>query len=265
MKTRILSHPAHRALKTTISAATAWLAAQACASAAVVKNLEFNVGPVYPVLEGYHLSGSSSVFTINGGILEQRTYGISGNYSYFFPSVDDYVSGTGPFDSSLPIVLEAKLEILNIEGLAGIYIGLADGDYRYTVKFGTDGILYGGPVSGGLFASYTDLFGEALPDGMQTYRIETSGLGDGSFDFYVDGSLVGMHTGWSEIYNGVDFGDGISGFGNGADANWDYLRVSQLDASSPVPEPGSTVSLALLLAAPLCFRHRRGLRRHRPE
>ncbi len=41
------------------------------------------------------------------------------------------------------------------------------------------------------------------------------------------------------------------------DHNSDFAILGGGEASSPVPEPGSAATLALLLAAPLCFRHRR--------
>ena len=117
------------------------------ANAALIKGLEFNDGGVLPSTESdivfFTNSGSleTSLFSVTGGLLQQRTIGVDGNSSYLFPNVG--VTGGG-LDSSLSTVLEFRVKVIHVSTtspeLGGIRTSVFDGVNRYGATFDSSGI-----------------------------------------------------------------------------------------------------------------------------
>jgi len=200
------------------------------ANATVVKNVEFNVNGVLPSSEsdiGFFNNSSStesSLFSVSGGLLLQRTYSSNGNSSYHSPGV----SITGTLDPSLNLVMEANLKISNIMGTGGAYFQAFDGTNRYQLAFDSLGVnLYG---TQGYVHTSVDV------SQFHTYRFE-SAANSNSYSLYIDGIFQNSTVADVHSLNKFEWGDGITASGNGADADWNYVRVSQTPV---VPEPISS-------------------------
>lgn len=137
-----------------------------------------------------------------------------------------------------------------INGRGGAFFRLFDQANRYTVMFGDSFV--------GLLGSSGFIDISLDVSQFHTNRMESQ-ANTGAYDIYIDGvlSYSGLAPTYVASYNGLNFGDGLTDPGNGADVNWDYLRLSQPIAETAVPEPAS-LPLLLLPAAVLW-----GVRRRR--
>ncbi len=209
------------------------------ANAALVKNLEFNVNGVLPSADSdidfYNNTSSSeaSLYSVSGGLLMQRTFNVNGNASYHWP--DSSGSPSGTLDSTLGVTMEARLQVTAINGSAGAYFQAFDGTSRYQVSFQTGSVSL--LSSSGLVSHSLDI------TQFHTYRMETPGNSD-IMNLFVNDILVLSGTAPVHTLNTFGWGDGITAPGNGADANWDFLRVSQ----NSVPEPSIIALLGIVLA-----------------
>ncbi|MFC1597493.1 PEP-CTERM sorting domain-containing protein [Planctomycetota bacterium] len=219
------------------------------ATAEIVRNIEFSVDGVLPSadpdIDFFNNTGfaEASLYSVSGGLLEQRTRSVDGNASYHWP-------GDSTLDSTVAITMEAKLRVIDIEGTAGAYFQAFDGANRYQVAFLPGAVsLY----TGSGYVSY-DL------DITQphTYRMVTPG-NSSTMNLSVDGSPVLTAAAPSHTANKFEWGDGVSAAGNGANADWDYVRVSQ------VPEPSSLLSLGLGLGLATLFALRKRRKAERPS
>jgi len=214
------------------------------ASATTVKNLEFDTNGVLPSaepdIEFFNSSAQTeaSLYAVNGGFLEQTTFGIgTGNASYGFP--DNTVTGGG-LDPALATIIEARLSISQIEGLGGVIFQVFDGGNRYTVRFDAGGANVQSN-SGNVFVPIASL------SSSHTYRIESPGSSD-ELRFFVDDILELTTTAPSSSLNGFIFGDGQFSAAVNGDANWDFIRVSQVpELPYPVPALGAPAVLILAL------------------
>lgn len=207
----------------------------------VIKHLEFNIDGDLPSSESDIVFfdsppvTESSVFATSGGFLEQRTFSSDGDRVYVFPNAS--VTGGG-LDSSKSTVMEARLQVLNLvtnppQDDGGVVFQVMDGEYRYLALF-TDGGVNIATPSGQDFVPVSNIFQT------HTYRLESPG-GSNTLNFLVDGVLVHTTTGLSTSLNGFDFGDAFAGSVNNADADWDYVRVSQFAAPSSLAVTIDTV------------------------
>jgi hypothetical protein len=211
------------------------------ATAETIRNLEFSVDGVLPSadpdIDLFNNTGSpeASLYSVSGGLLEQRTYSVDGNASYHWP-------GSNTLDSTVEITMEARLKVIDIEGTGGAYFQAFDGTNRYQVAFLPGAVsLYNGSVWVSYSLDITDF---------HTYRMVTPGNSN-TMNLFVDGSPVLTAAAPSHTANKFEWGDGITAAGNGADADWDYVRVSQ------VPEPSTALLLAAGLAGLAAARRRR--------
>ena len=192
--------------------------------------------------EFFNNSGSptSSVFTVENGFLEQRTFEINGNVTYFYPSASDL--GAGDIDPSRDVVMEVRLRILGtpaqsrLNGWGGAFFEVTNGTHRYPIGFvptGFDTSPNEDPLG---LVTGIDIHG------LYTYRIESPADSD-RFTVFQDGRLVFSGVAAPDTrYNHFSFGDGKSPAGNGADVSWDYVMVHQF--------PGRLTPLTMPQLAP---------------
>jgi len=204
--------------------ATALAVGSAWAQGEVVKLLEFDVDGVLPSADteiALFTSGAtateSQVYSVSSGLLQQRSLAPSGTYSYVFP--DTTLSG-GNLDPTKNVVIEWRLRILGIEGRNGAFFDAHDGLNRYSAFF-----LDTGQVR----LSDSTLVPISNISQFHTYRIESLG-NSSTYRFLVDGVLRATANTDLTGSNGFQWGDGLSSVGNGADADWDFVRVSQATA-----------------------------------
>lgn len=219
------------------------------AEAGLIKNFEFNVDGVLPSADPdttvANNSGfpEASLYSVSGGLLQQRTISVNGNISYGVPNAS--LSG-GTLDPTQGFSIEARLRILDIDGLGGAFFQALDGAHRYSVFFGPGAVQV-------LGATGFDAFAIDLTE-FHTYRLET-GANTNAFDFYIDGVLTHSDVaGANASVNGFNFGDGITNPGAGADADWDFVRFSQPIAETAVPEPGVVLIFGSALLGVACVR-----------
>jgi hypothetical protein len=222
------------------------------AEAGLVKNFEFNVDGVLPSADpDMTLANNSgfpeaSLYSVSGGLLQQRTISVNGNISYGVPNAS--LSG-GTLVPTQGFSLEARLRVLDIDGLGGAFFQAFDGAHRYSVFFGPGAVQV-------LGATGFDAFAIDLTE-FHTYRLET-GANTNAFDFYIDGILTHSDVaGANSSVNGFNFGDGITDPGVGADADWDFVRFSQPIAETAVPEPVATLIFSVALIGMAGVRRRR--------
>jgi hypothetical protein len=214
------------------------------ARADLVMNFEFDVEGQLPSANPNILfftdsrASEESLYSVADGMLRQRTFGKIGASSHFYGDIPP-----GELDPALDFTMEVRLRIHRIEGIAAVYFRAIDSVSAYQVwlsPMGATALTSADPIRVSL-----NVFD------FHTYRLESPGNSD-TIRFYVDGVLQGEGIAdTSEItvrhFNGFDWGDGFTALGNGADADWDYLRVTN------VPEPQS-LALLCLAAASLVFR-----------
>lgn len=212
--------------------------------ATIIKNLEFNVDGVFPSsdldigLSNNTGQAESALYSVSGGALQQRTLAFNGNASYGFPN--GFPSGGG-LSAADPFSMEARVNILSIDGLGGAFFQMLDGVHRYSVFFSDNAVNV---LSNSGFQSF------AMDQSQfHTYRIQSEGATN-EFYFYVDGVLT--YTGFaaaSSGSNGFNWGDGITEPGRGADADWDFVRFSQREPVAEVSAPG----VSFMILAAICF------------
>lgn len=195
------------------------------ANAAIIKNIEFNSAGILPSsesdIEFFNNTSSTetSLYSVSGGLLQQQTLSVNGNASYHFP---DTVKPGSEFDASLTTIIEARLRVVDIVGLAGAYFQAFDGGNRYSAFFEPTGLSILTPTGNQSFSINVFDF--------HTYRLVSPANSD-ALNLFVDGTLVANVTAAANSLNGFGFGDGITALGNGANVEWDYVRVSQV----PIP------------------------------
>lgn len=215
-------------------ALAAVFACAASAPATVIKDLEFNIDGNLPSSEPdmafYDNTGFTEgvLYTTSGGLLHQRTLNVTGSAGYAWPDVNLI---TGTLDPTKSLIMEARLRILSINGVGGAFFQAFDGVHRFSVFFEPNGVQIPN------FNSFS--FVPVDVSQFHTYMLETPGSSNIAH-FYIDDNQVASVLVPVIGLNGFDFGDGISASGNGADVDWDYIRVFQ-----DVPEPTSA-GMALL-------------------
>lgn len=203
-------------------------------------SLEFDVNGVLPSstpsVKLYNNTGFSewNLYSVVGGLLNQRTYNVTGNASYLSP---DTALSTGTLDAAMNLTMEARLKIIRINGEGGAFFQAFNGAYVYNAFFVSSGVNVLSSVGFTTIQVDTSQF--------HTYRIESSG-NNNAFKFLIDGNQVfnGLASANTNL-NGFGWGDGISAPSNGADVDWDFVRVSQ---NAPVPLPGAVWLLGSGLA-----------------
>lgn len=227
--------------------------ATAPSNAALVKNYEFNVDGVLPSADpqtsffNNTAQPEAVLYSVSGGLLEQRTLAVNGNASYSLPNNALTGGGLSAGDS---FSIEARLRVLGIGGLGGAFFQLFDGANRFSVFFDAGEVNVLGTTGWNAISLDISEF--------HTYRLESLG-NSAAYDFYIDGALALSATASvNTSLNGFNFGDGITDPGVGANADWDYLRVSQpLSEVSPVPEPAAALALGVGLVTFSMVRRRR--------
>ncbi len=158
-------------------------------------------------------------FAVAKGMLIQTIMPVTGPTGYFFP---DFPPKDGGLDPLLPTVVEARLRIIAIENLGGVWFGALDGQHRYDIRFTKDGPAI----------VITDGEHIVIPANVfefHTYRLESPGY-SGELALYIDGELaevveVPLFTQW----NGMRWGGGTEFSNATGDAEWDFVRITQLE------------------------------------
>jgi hypothetical protein len=206
--------------------------------AVVIKELEFNVDGVLPSadpdIELFNNSGQleSSVFSVSGGLLHQQTFGIVGSVSYFYPNI----SLTGDLNPNLSTTIEARLRIPDIDGRFGADISVFDGGHTYGIDVSPSGIHVNNWWGAPGFPATTVDFVEVDIHDFHTYRLDFDAVRE-TLDVSIDNAIVSSVSVPEGAFkgNGFEFGDGKTAIGNGANAQWDYIRVSQVPVPAALP------------------------------
>ncbi|MSR56041.1 MAG: PEP-CTERM sorting domain-containing protein [Gemmataceae bacterium] len=204
------------------------------ADAEFVRSFQFDVVGRLPSAEHKIVFANNTglreedLYAVSGGLLRQRTFRIDqGNSSYLYPNINDV---DGQLDHAQDFMMEARLQVLAIQGRGGAYFQAFDGVNGYRALFT--------PIGVALSTNIGDINIPADVFQFHSYRLE-SPANSNALRFYVDEVL--RFEGTAEpttTLNGFGWGDGITARGNSADVDWDYLRIS----NAPVPEP-STLTL----------------------
>ncbi len=194
-------------------------------NATIIKNIEFNSAGILPSsepdIEFFNNTTSTevSLYSVSGGLLQQQTFSVNGSTAYLFPDITQLGGGINP---GLTTIIEARLKVVDIDGLGGAYFQAFDGGNRYSAFFEPSGIALSTSTGNQSFSM--DVFD------FHTYRLVSSANSD-ALNLFVDGTLVASVTAAANSLNGFGFGDGLTDSGNGANVEWDYVRVSQV----PIP------------------------------
>lgn len=192
-------------------------------AATAFKQFLFNQDGVLPSSEsGIAFFNSTSspetdLYAVTNGLLRQRTLSVEGNASYLFPNVN--LSGGG-LDANQAVSMEARVRILRISSgtSGGGFFQFFDGANRRSVFFRSDGLEVM-QASGSLAFIPFDV------SSFHDYLLMSPGRSP-EVKLFIDGNLAFVGTAPSTTLNGFDFGDGITA-GAGADADWDFVHVSQ--------------------------------------
>lgn len=181
-----------------------------------------------------------TVYSVAGGVLLQRLFGITDNSAYIF--LGGINSDSAGLSSDFGYSWEARLEVLQIDGQFGTFFDFGDGTHRYIVTFSSDGV-YINNSDNQLILVDADIFR------MRTYRIESQPNSDVG-RLFIDGVLKAEWTARTSALNHFQIASGSISDGTSADVDWDFVRFSQF--SEPVPttsEWGVAVMTLLLLTA----------------
>lgn len=237
----------------TALAVGATLALSRPAGAAFVA-LEFNSDGVLPSatpgVTFFNNTGfsESSLYSVSGGFLRQQTFAINGNASYIYPNLN---STGGPFSPTQNVVLESRIRVSQISG-TGAYFQMFDGSFNMAVFLTPTGVTL--PTASG------DVFIPVNVFAFHTYRLEAS-ANTRVLSLFVDGVQVSGGSAAPFVgLNGFDFGDGLSAAGNGANADYDFLRVSGVtpDPVTATPLPATALIFAAGAALAVARRRRGG-------
>ena len=200
---------------------------------ATVRNLEFDANGVLPSaapdidLDINPALAEASVFSVTNGLLRQRTFGTNGSASYSWPDSGLFL---GTLDPALDFTMEARLRVLRIEGIGGAHFQAFNDSHQYAAFFTAAGIQIRTNGSGFALISVS-------VTNYHTYRLEAPGNTE-LFRLFVDGTnMFEGHASLVTGFNGFSWGDDNAQPGNGADVDWDYIRVSQLDPDTDCVQP----------------------------
>lgn len=215
------------------------------ALAVTIKSLEFEVDGVLPSSEpdieffkSYAESEESAVYSVSDGFLHQRTFSSDANSSYTYP---ENSLSTGDLDSGLTTIMETRLQVFQIAGQAGCFFQALDGANRYLMFFEPSGV--GLFTTSGVETVALNVFGP------NTYRLESPGNSN-VMNLFVDNVFSCSALAPPMSLNGFNWGDTNlvpMQPGNKADADWDFVRVSQ------IPEPSTVVLLSMGAVALLVY------------
>ena len=221
-------------------------------TAALITSLEFNVDGILPSSESdisfVNNTGvsESSLYSVSGGFLRQRTLPgdveVVGSAFYSFPN--SAVTGGG-LSPTLSTILETEVNVLDLTssvvGSSGAFFQAFDGANRYLAVLTPSGVDV--LSSSGHVSVPFDVLGS------HTYRIE-SPANSNEGRLFIDGIFRQSWIAAESSLNGFSFGDPTSPSGNAANADWNYIRLSQNEGLSAVPEPSSIAMLGLFLIGP---------------
>ena len=175
----------------------------------------------------------SLLYSVSDGVLKQRTFSLTGSSFYYAGAVSPSLPTTPlVLDPALSTTIEARLEVFAIDGLAGAHLQALDGSCYFSFAWGPDGVFV--TTDTGFVLLPMNVFG------VHTYRMESPG-DSASFSVYIDDQLIFQGTAAEHTQNTASWGDGFSTAGNGADCDWDFVRIEQdcPDMEAPIADPGS--------------------------
>jgi hypothetical protein len=201
------------------------------AAQTIVKELHFDAPGVLPssdpeiVLHNTTGAPVTSLYSVSGGLLNQTTCAVDGNASWCWPNAN--LSG-GTLDANRIASMEVRLRIQQVRGEAGAFFQLFDGARRCFVFFRAPDRVEVSTTSGEILAATLDL------TQFHTYSLETVPFTD-RIDLRIDGVFMSTYHVPASTLNGFNWGDGHTPAGNGADADWDYVRVLQVGPCEGIP------------------------------
>lgn len=155
----------------------------------------------------------NSLYQVAGGLLQQRTRRINGNVTY---QVFDQGAPIR-FSPALHTILEARLQVLAINGQAGSFFQAGDGMDGYGVWLTPNGVDV--PTRSGIVSIPVDVFQ------FHTYRIE-SPANSNVVTLFIDDVQVLTDTAAGSSFFFANWGDGKTAAGNGADTDWAFVRFT---------------------------------------
>jgi len=201
----------------------------------VIQDLQFPAEGALPSACGWEFFTNtghteSSMYAVVDGALEQRTIDVEGNASYAYPRFD---SENGDLRPDVRMIMEARITIHDIDGGTGLYMQAFDGGHRYTVQWWGGGFSDCDAPACAVVNTSDGHRTFPIELGQHTFRFE-SPPDSGDFEFLIDDVLVfsssedGTTAPSEDRFNLVSFGDGATPSGNGADADWDFVRIWQV-------------------------------------
>ncbi|WP_168215716.1 PEP-CTERM sorting domain-containing protein [Roseimaritima ulvae] len=201
-------------------------------SAGVILEYDFTTATSLPSVSGLPYVSSTGVaetdvFKLENQVLKVDTTGF-GPDVYAGYQLDD------SFDSTIDVVLEFRARTLSASGGLGMFIGFSDASAQGAVELRPTGwsVLAAG-ASG------------SITPGFHDFKLTKAG-GSNAFTLDIDGSQVaaGTLSTVSSVPSYLYFGDGSPTGGN-IRGEIEYLRYSNSNIASVVPEPSSCVTLGL--------------------
>ncbi|MGD2110660.1 MAG: hypothetical protein PVI86_14875 [Phycisphaerae bacterium] len=220
---------------------------RANAQSTVIFDFDFGVDGVLPtatdpgvVYRADNGTPEASVYSVMGGVLQQRLFGVTDNSAYIFRGGFDYDSaGLSP---EFAYSWEVRLEAQQIEGSNGTYFDFANGTHRYVVSFGDDGLHVRD-------ANNELLFVDGAIYQMRTYRLESQANSNVA-RLFIDEELAAEWNAPTTSFNGVQIASGSIANGTSGDIDWDHVRFSRNEPVVPATSDwGLAVMLVLVLTA----------------